>query len=83
LGLPLYFYNKDWYYAWQAFAKQYFGILLITLTQWWSPAEMQITYDKSLEGQFVRTPNGGIQLRFPERIVQISNHQVSRVHVAM
>ena len=76
LGLPLYFYNKDWYYSWQALVKQYFGILLVTLTEWWSPTEVRITGDKSVEGQIVKTPEGKVKFQFPERIVQISNHQV-------
>jgi hypothetical protein len=81
LGLPLYFYDKNWYYSWQALVKQYFGILLVTLTEWWSPTEVRITCDKSVEGQIVKTPEGKVKFQFPERIVQISNHQVCFVHI--
>jgi lysocardiolipin and lysophospholipid acyltransferase len=76
LGLPLYFYNQDWYYAWQALAKQFFSILLVTMTEWWSPTEVRITWDKSVDGQISQNPDGKVKLNFPERMVLISNHQI-------
>jgi len=35
LGAPLYWINKDLYYAYMALTKQSFGIFVTTLTQWW------------------------------------------------
>jgi hypothetical protein len=76
LGIPLYFYNKDWYYSWQALAKQFFGLLLVSLTDWWNPINVRLSGDKSIAGQIVVTPNGRVKLKFPKRTVVISNHQV-------
>jgi hypothetical protein len=72
-------YNQDWYYAWQALAKQYFGILLITLNNWWCPTSVRVSGDKSVRGEIRRTAAGGAELHFPERIVLMANHQVWRV----
>jgi len=76
LGLPLYFYDKDWYYSWQALVKQFFGLLLVSLTDWWNPINVRISGDKSIAGQIVVTPEGRVKLKFPKRVVVISNHQV-------
>jgi hypothetical protein len=76
LGIPLYFYNKDWYYAWQSLAKQFFAVLLLTLNSWFSPTEVRVSGDKSVKGQIRTTPTGQIELDFPERTVLIANHQV-------
>jgi hypothetical protein len=76
LGVPLYWYNKDWYYAWQALAKQMFGLLLVTMQDWWCPMHVRITGDKSVQGQIKQLADGKVQLDFPERVVLISNHQV-------
>ncbi|KAK4690495.1 hypothetical protein P7C71_g6307, partial [Lecanoromycetidae sp. Uapishka_2] len=37
LGSPLYFINRDYFYAFMALTKQSFGLLIITLTAWFSP----------------------------------------------
>ncbi|KAG9604764.1 hypothetical protein KCV04_g18821, partial [Aureobasidium melanogenum] len=47
LGAPLYFYNKDYFYAWQAVCKQYFALLLITGTYLFAPTVIRISGDAS------------------------------------
>ncbi len=76
LGAPLYFINRDYYYAYMALTKQSFGLLIITLTQWFSPTVVRISGDKSVRGQLIRSKDGRLETNFPERLVMISNHQL-------
>ena len=75
IGAPLYFYNKDWFYAYMAFTKQSFGLLLST-TEWFAPTRICVSGDKSVRGQLVTTGDNRLVTGFPERMVMISNHQV-------
>lgn len=58
--------------------KRHFGLLIISVTQIWSPTVVKISGDESVAGQIQRTQDGGtgIQLAFSERMVLIANHQV-------
>lgn len=76
LGLPLYFVNKDWFYAWTALTKQFFGLLITTMTQWFSPTVVRISGDKSVAGLLRQDTNGMLQLDFDDRAVLIANHQL-------
>lgn len=76
IGAPLYFHNKDWYYAWMAMTKQHFGYLIITLKQWWSPTLIRVSGDASIKGQLRQTGDGRLECDFPERLILIANHQV-------
>jgi hypothetical protein len=76
LGVPLYWYNKDLYYAYMALTKQSFGIFATTLTQWWSPTVARISGDASVAGQIRKTKDGRVELHFPDRMVMMANHQV-------
>lgn len=76
LGAPLYFYDKDLYYAWQALIKQHFTLLVVTTQAWWSPTLVRISGDESVRGQLRKTSDGRLELDFPERIVLLANHQV-------
>lgn len=76
LGVPLYWINRDYYYAYMALTKQSFGILITTITQWFSPTLIRVSWDESVRGQLRKTPNGGLKTNFPERIVLLANHQV-------
>ena len=76
LGTPLYLINKDYYYAYMALTKQTFGLLIVTVTQWFCPTIIRISGDKSVRGQLLRTKDGRLQTDFPERLVMISNHQL-------
>lgn len=76
LGAPLYLINQDYYYAYMALTKQTFGLLIVTVTQWFSPTIIRVSGDSSVRGQLMRTKDGRLQTDFPERLVMISNHQL-------
>lgn len=76
LGTPLYFLSKDDFYAYMALTKQYFGILVTTMTQWWSPTLVRISGDKSVAGQLHQEADGSLRVHFPDRLVLIANHQI-------
>ncbi|KAL7266273.1 hypothetical protein RUND412_011188 [Rhizina undulata] len=56
--------------------KKFFGILVTTITQWWSPTVVRVTGDKSVRHQLRRTCDGRLECDFPERMVLIANHQL-------
>lgn len=64
------------YYAYMALTKESFGLLITTMTQWWSPTVMRINGDESIKGQIRKLPDGRLECDFPERMVMIANHQV-------
>ncbi|PSK54140.1 hypothetical protein B9Z65_7946 [Elsinoe australis] len=76
LGIPLYWVDKEFYYAWMAVTKQYFGLLITTMTQWWSPTVVRISGDKSMAGQLKKTKDGRVECEFPDRLVLVANHQI-------
>ncbi|GAB7352729.1 hypothetical protein MBLNU459_g3083t1 [Dothideomycetes sp. NU459] len=76
LGAPLYLYNKDYFYAYMALTKQYFGLLVTTGTQWWSPTVIRVSGDSSIKGQLRKCADGRLECDFPERLVLIANHQI-------
>lgn len=76
LGTPLYLISKDYYYAWMALTKQSFGIVIVTITQWFAPTLVRVSGDASVRGQIRRTDDGRLQTDFPERLIVISNHQL-------
>ncbi|KAI0160088.1 acyltransferase-domain-containing protein [Hypoxylon sp. FL1284] len=76
LGAPLYYVNREFYYAYMALTKASFGLLVTTMTQWWAPTVIRISGDSSVAGQFSVTPDGRVQCAFPERMVMIANHQI-------
>lgn len=76
LGVPLYFYSKDWFYAYNALTKQYFGLLVTTMTQWWSPTLVRVSGDKSMAGLLKQNADGMLEIDFGERIVLMANHQI-------
>lgn len=76
LGVPLYFINRDYFYAYMALSKQSFGLLITTVTQWFSPTVVRISGDQSVRGQLSRTKDGLLRTDFPERLVMIANHQL-------
>lgn len=76
LGSPLYFISKDDFYAYMALTKQYFGLLVTTMTQWWSPTLIRISGDKSVAGQLHQEADGSLRVDFPDRLVLIANHQI-------
>lgn len=76
LGAPLYFVNRDWFYAWMALTKQYFGLLVTTMTQWWSPTVIRISGDKSMAGLIKQGADGMLRMELGERVVLMANHQI-------
>ncbi|TVY15393.1 putative acyltransferase [Lachnellula arida] len=76
IGIPLYWINKDLYYAYMALTKQSFGIMITTSIQWWSPILMRVSGDESVAGQLRKTADGRIECDFPERMIMIANHQL-------
>jgi 1-acyl-sn-glycerol-3-phosphate acyltransferase len=59
-----------------AFTKQSFGVLVTTMTQWWSPTVVRVSGDKSLPKQLFKKADGSLECRFPKRLVMMANHQV-------
>ena len=77
MGAPLYWINRDLYYAYMALTKQSFGIFATTLTQWWAPTLIRISGDRSVSGEIgLNDGDDTLKCKFPERIVMIANHQV-------
>lgn len=76
LGLPIWLISKDWYRAWIAVTKQYFGILITNITKIFAPTTVRVSGDKSVAGQLKQDRDGQVRVHFPERIVYIANHQL-------
>lgn len=76
IGVPLYLLNQDYYYAYMALTKQSFGLLIITLSQWFSPTVIRVSGDESVRGQLLPTKDGRLATDFPDRLVLIANHQL-------
>lgn len=68
--------NKEWYDAWMAFTKQSFGLLTMTMTQFWAPTVVRVSGDKSVRGQLKQGTDDELLCTFPERLVMIANHQI-------
>ena len=60
-----------------ALTKQSFGLLVTTMTQWWSPTVVRISGDESVAGQIKQRADGRVEFSFPDRLVMIANHQVN------
>ena len=78
VGAPVYFFDRELYYAWMALTKQHFTLLLVTMQQWWTPTIVRVSWDESVRGQLTQAPDGRLECDFPERMVLIANHEVSR-----
>ena len=76
LGSPLYFFNRDYFYSYMSLTKQCFGLLIITLTQWFSPTVIRVSGDQSMRGQLRCSKDGLLETSFPERLILIGNHQL-------
>lgn len=75
-GAPLYFFNKEWYYAYMAMTKKYFALTTSFMTNVWGPTTVRISGDESVAGQIRGTEDGHVEFDFPERMVLVANHQV-------
>ncbi|KAF2427187.1 acyltransferase-domain-containing protein [Tothia fuscella] len=76
LGAPLKMIDPKFYEAYMAFTKQSFGVLITTMTQWWSPTVVRVSGDKSIPKQLFKKGDGTLECRFPKRIVMMANHQL-------
>ncbi|UNI17748.1 hypothetical protein JDV02_004069 [Purpureocillium takamizusanense] len=76
IGAPLYFINREWFYAYMAMTKRSFALTTTAMTQIWGPTTVRISGDESVAGQIKSTGDGGVQFSFPERLVLIANHQI-------
>lgn len=76
LGSPLYFIKKQYYYAYMAFTKQCFALVITVLTQVGCPTFIRVSGDKSVRGQLHLTGKGDLKVDFSERLVLMANHQV-------
>ena len=77
VGVPLYLIHEDYFYAYMAITKQFFGIVTVCITEWFSPTVIRMSGDASVKGQLRLTKNGRLESDFPERLIMIANHQVS------
>lgn len=76
MALPLFFISKDWFRPWIAMTKAFFGLLITTMTQWWSPTVVRVSGDKSVAGLLRQDASGMLQTDFGNRMVLITNHQL-------
>ena len=72
----LYFINKNYFYTCMTYTKMQFGIILATVTQWFTPTLIRVSGDSSVAGQLSQAKDGRLVTHFPERLVLISNHQI-------
>jgi len=56
--------------------KQIFGLLINSVTQFFSPTLIRISGDETVANQLRIMPDGMFQSNFPERLILIANHQV-------
>lgn len=76
MGAPLYWINRNWYYAYMAVTKQTYGVVITTMTYVWSPITVRASGDASVGNQMRKSADGRLVCNFPDRIVMIANHQV-------
>lgn len=76
LGAPLKAIDPKSYEAYMAFTKQNFGVLITTMTQWWSPTVVKVSGDTSIPKQLFRKADGSLECKFPKRLVMMANHQL-------
>ncbi|KAL2134565.1 hypothetical protein VTI74DRAFT_11459 [Chaetomium olivicolor] len=76
IGSPLYWINRELYYAYMSLTKQSFGLLITTMTNWWGPTTIRISGDASVADQVRKTEDGLVEFSFPERMIMIANHQI-------
>ncbi|KAK4249841.1 hypothetical protein C7999DRAFT_29711 [Corynascus novoguineensis] len=76
LGAPLYWINRELYYAYMSLTKQSFGLLITTMTHWWGPTTIRISGDASVADQIRKTEDGLVEFSFPDRMIMIANHQI-------
>jgi 1-acyl-sn-glycerol-3-phosphate acyltransferase len=76
LGAPLKMLDPEFYNAYMAFTKQSFGVLLTSMTQWWSPTVVRVSGDTSIPKQLAKRADGNLECKFPSRLIMMANHQL-------
>ncbi|KAK9468004.1 acyltransferase-domain-containing protein [Lipomyces arxii] len=76
VGLPIRLFSKTWFHAYVDYTKQSFGLVLTTMTQWWSPTAVHVVGDASVAGLLVRKEDGTLETKFGDRIILTANHQI-------
>lgn len=76
LASPLYLWDKGWYYAWIARCKQQFGMLCVTLCQWFAPTVVVMSGDETTAHQIKIGAYDQIETHFDERMILVANHQI-------
>ena len=76
--MPLYIISRDSYYRYMAFVKRGIVLLILSIAQWFSTTKIYEYGDQSVNGELKRV-NGGVEHKFPSRMVLIANHQVSNI----
>ncbi|OAA78539.1 Phospholipid/glycerol acyltransferase [Akanthomyces lecanii RCEF 1005] len=69
IGAPLYFVNKDMYYAYMAMTKRSFALVITVMTRIWGRTMIRVSGDESVAGQIKKMPDGTVQFDFPERLI--------------
>ena len=76
-GLPLYYLGyTDYWQSYMVGTKQAFGLVITSVTQWFSPTVIRVSGDASVRGQLKVTEDGRLETDFPHRLVMITNHQL-------
>ena len=76
-GLPLYYLGyTDYWHSYMVGTKQGFGLVITSVTQWFSPTVIRVSGDASVRGQLKVTEDGRLETDFPHRLVMITNHQL-------
>jgi len=76
MGIVVYIFNKDYYYTWMSMTKQYFGLVINTVVEWFCPTVVRVSGDASVRDQLKQTEDGRLESDFPDRMVLMANHQV-------
>ncbi|ANB13304.1 Cst26p [Sugiyamaella lignohabitans] len=76
VGYPIKYVSEPFFHAWVDFTKQSFGLLLVVVTQYWTPVKVTVSGDKSVKGIFSLDEKSLLQTKIPDRAIVISNHQL-------
>ncbi|ORY86277.1 acyltransferase-domain-containing protein [Protomyces lactucae-debilis] len=77
LGLPFLFLSKHLWYAWIQRTKAAFGLVCVTLVQWFAPTRVVVSGDHSTAAEIQPGDIANrVKLSFAPRAVMISNHQI-------
>lgn len=76
IGSPLYLVNPEWYYAYMSKTKEWFALVVTTMTHWWGPTVIRFSGDADVADQIRINRDGMVECDFPDRMVMIANHQI-------